>query len=75
MTKQKINPRTNYKDLSYLTPYEEKIYNLMLEGLKPEEIAERIGNKVLSVINRIPIIREKVALHEITQKQDRYPNL
>jgi len=72
MTKPKNNPQ-NRKDTTFLTPYEEKIYNLLCEGLTLEEIADRIGNKVLSVKSRIPVIREKVALHDLNQKQARYP--
>lgn len=72
MTKSRINPWVNYKDVSVLTEYENKIYNLLTEGKNYAEIAEILNNKPLSVKSRIPTIREKVALHELTIKQDGY---
>ena len=75
MTKAKINPWVNYRDVSYLTPYEEKIYTLLSDGYSYKQIAEMIGNKPLSVKSRIPVIKEKVPLHELNQKQARYSAL
>ena len=72
MTKARINPWTNYKDISFLTPYEQTIYDLLQEGLSYAQIAERIGNKPLSVKSRIPAIREKVQLQHFHEKQSRY---
>lgn len=74
MTKARINPWTNYKDISALTDYEQTIYDLLQEGLSYAEIAERIGNKPLSVKSRLPAIREKVALQRFNESQARITN-
>ena len=74
MTKARLNPWTNYKDISCLTKYEEAIYNLLTEGKTVNEIAQTLNNKPMSIKSRIPAIREKVALREMSIKQARYPN-
>lgn len=62
-----------FKDPAGLTPYEQKIYELMQEGLKPKQIVEKLDGTltVNSLYPRIKIIREKIALKEITDAQDR----
>lgn len=74
MTQSKVNPRSNFKDVSCLTEYENKIYDLMLEGKKYAEIAEILNNKPLSIKSRIPAIREKVALQRFNESQARITN-
>jgi hypothetical protein len=50
------------KDPSRLTKAEEKIYELMKQGLTGKEIAERIGSGGAGAMNcRIKVIREKIA--------------
>lgn len=62
-----------YKDPSYLTPYEQKIYDLSCQGLNPAQISEALkGSSMPKTIDiRLRLIREKVALKEITDAQDR----
>jgi len=62
-----------FKDPSYLTPYEQKIYDLSCQGLTPTQISEALkGSSQPKTIDiRLRLIREKVALKEITDAQDR----
>jgi DNA-binding CsgD family transcriptional regulator len=62
-----------FKDPSYLTPYEQKIYDLSCQGLNPAQISEALNGSSLpkTIDIRLRLIREKVALKEITDAQDR----
>ena len=63
----------SFSDPSILTPYEQKIYDLSQEGLTPTQISAALngssGPKTIKV--RLNLIREKVALKEIMDAQDR----
>ena len=62
-----------YRDPSFLTPYEEEIYLYLSKGMTPKQISEAMGGKSspVSVSSRIKVIKEKVALKEIMDAQDR----
>ena len=62
-----------YKDPSFLTPYEEEIYLYLSKGMTPVQISEAMGGRssAASINSRIKVIREKVALKEIIDAQDR----
>jgi DNA-binding CsgD family transcriptional regulator len=60
-----------YKDVSYLTPFEEKIYALRKQGKSRKEIAEELGLSSNTVNRRVADINEKIALKEIWDAQDR----
>lgn len=62
-----------FKDPAGLTPYEQKIYAFMQEGLTPKQIVEKLDGTVSvnSLYPRMKIIREKIALKEITDAQSR----
>jgi DNA-binding NarL/FixJ family response regulator len=60
-----------YKDVSYLTPFEEKIYALRQQGKSRKEIAEELGLSSNTVNRRVADINEKIALKEIWDAQDR----
>lgn len=61
------------KDPAGLTPYEERIWELKMQGLNPKEISDAMGgtSSPVSVQSRMRVIREKIALKEITDAQDR----
>lgn len=62
-----------FKDPAGLTPYEQRIYALMQQGLKPIQMVEKLDGTVTvnSLYPRIKIIKEKIALKEITDAQSR----
>ena len=60
-----------FKDVSYLTPAEEKIYNLRQQGKSHKEICEELGLAYNTVNRKVADIREKIALKEIWDAQDR----
>lgn len=62
-----------FKDPAGLTPYEQRIYALMQQGMKPKQIVEALDGTltVSSLYPRMQIIREKIALKEITDAQSR----
>ena len=62
-----------FKDPSYLTPYEQKIYDLSCQGKTPAEISAALnGSSQPKTIDiRLRLIKEKVELKRITDAQDR----
>lgn len=71
--KKKLDVNRVMKDTSILTPWEEEIYKLSLQGLKPKAISEALGGsaKPHSIAVRLGVIKEKIALKEIMDGQDR----
>lgn len=63
----------HWKDPAGLTPYEARIWELKRQGLNPKEISDAMGgtSSPASIQSRIRVIREKIALKEITDAQDR----
>ena len=55
-----------YKDPNKLTPYEEKIHELMQQGLKHREIAAALGGKrnIASISSTISVIKDKLGIYE-----------
>ena len=66
-------PSRHYKDPSFLTPYEQEIYELSQRGLSYKEISEAMGGRSAprTIQTRMKIVREKVVLKEIMDAQDR----
>ena len=62
-----------YKDPTFLTPYEAEIYDYLTKGMTPKQISEAMGGRssAASINSRIKVIKEKVALKEIIDAQDR----
>ena len=63
----------HWKDPAGLTPYEARIWELKRQGLNPKEISDAMGgtSSPVSIQSRMRVIREKIALKEITDAQDR----
>jgi DNA-binding CsgD family transcriptional regulator len=62
-----------FKDPAGLTSYEARIWELHKQGLNPKEISDAMGgtSSPVSIQSRMRVIREKVALKEITDAQSR----
>lgn len=62
-----------YRDPAGLTPYEQRIYELMQKGMSAKQIEEALNgtSTVNSLYSTMKIIREKIALKEITDAQSR----
>ena len=62
-----------FADPALLTPYEQKIYDLSKQGMTPKEISAALnGSSMPKTIDiRLKVIREKIALKEITDAQSR----
>jgi len=60
----RIEPYRAWKDPNKLTPYEEKIYALMQQGLTNKQVAEALGRgrSHASVTSTISVIRDKLGL-------------
>lgn len=60
-------------DPSILTPYEEQIYELYKQGMGPKDISNALGGRSgpKTIAVRLVTIREKIALKEIMDAQDR----
>lgn len=58
----------NFKDPNQLTDYEKSIHELRQQGLTWNQIAERLGQKMVSVRNRYPVIKEKLEYQENAHK-------
>ncbi|NDB70319.1 MAG: hypothetical protein EB015_20400 [Methylocystaceae bacterium] len=61
------------KDPAGLTPYEARIWELKKQGLNSKEISDAMGgtSSPVSIQSRMRVIREKIALKEITDAQSR----
>jgi DNA-binding CsgD family transcriptional regulator len=62
-----------FKDPAGLTSYEARIWELKMQGLNPKEISDAMGgtSSIASIQSRMRVIREKIALKEITDAQSR----
>lgn len=62
-----------YCDPAGLTPYEQRIWAFMQQGMSAKQIEEALNgtSTVNSLYPRMKIIREKIALKEITDAQSR----
>ena len=55
------NVNRKYRDVSSLTPYEQKIWDLHKEGLSAKDIADHVNTKHASTISsRLRVIKEKM---------------
>jgi len=65
--------RHSFADPAGLTPYEQKLYELWSQGLNNRQISEALNgtSSPQAVRERMRIVREKIALKEITDAQDR----
>lgn len=61
----------HYKDPSFLTPLEERVYELHQSGADYDAIAASLNIKISTVKNKISEAREKIILKEIFDAQDR----
>lgn len=60
-------------DLSFLTPHEQKMYELSQKGLSYKAMSDAMGGEhaIETIQTLIKNVREKVALKEIIDAQDR----
>ena len=62
MVGKPLNNTRRFRDMTELTPYEQKILDLRRQGLKHKEIAAQIGNiSERSIGVKYMVIKEKLA--------------
>jgi len=65
MARAPLNVSRQFKDVSKLTPYEQKIWELHQQGQDSKQIAEAIGTKHSSTItSRMHVIKEKLEVQD-----------